>query len=135
MIKFEELSIGQSYQMSRVFTPEEVKQFAVLSYDNNPIHIDEEFAKNSIFGRPIVHGFLAGSLFSAIIGTKFPGAGSIYLNQNMTFRGPVFIGSEIVAKVSVKELYPEKRRVLLETLCLDDKENILIEGTALIKLP
>ena len=82
-MRFEDLDIGMSYEMKRAFSKEEVSQFAELSYDTNPIHLDAEYAKKSMFGRLIVPGFLTGSMFSAIIGTKFPGFGSIYLNQNM----------------------------------------------------
>lgn len=134
-MKFEDLKVGQSYEMNRVFTQEEVLRFAELSYDTNPIHTDEEFAKTTPFGGVIVPGFLTGSMFSAIIGTKFPGFGSIYLSQNMCFRKPVFPECEVTAVVSVKELFPEKHRVLLETLCLDKDKQVLIEGIALVKLP
>ena len=134
-MRFEDLKVGMSYEMKRAFTMEEEKQFASLSYDTNPIHLDAEYAKNSLFGQLIVPGFLTGSLFSAIIGARFPGEGSIYLNQMMNFRSPVYLDQEITAVVSVKELYPEKHRVLLDTYCHDESGKILIEGTALVKLP
>ena len=134
-MRYEEIEIGMSYEMKRAFSQEEVKKFAELSYDTNPIHLDVEFAKKSFFGRLIVPGFMTGSMFSAIIGTKFPGDGSIYLNQTMNFRYPVFIDQEIVAKVRVKELFPEKHRILLDTCCYDEEGKVLIEGTALVKLP
>ena len=133
-MKFEELSIGMSCELEKSFSQEEVKAFAVLSMDNNPIHIDKEYARNSLFKRNIVHGFLVGSLFSAIIGTKMPGEGSIYLNQSMVFRKPVFWEQTVRAVVKVEELYPEKHRVLLSTNCYDNENNVLIEGTALVKI-
>ena len=134
-MRFEDLDIGMSYEMKRAFSKEEVSQFAELSYDTNPIHLDAEYAKKSMFGRLIVPGFLTGSLFSAIIGAKFPGEGSVYLNQTMSFRLPVFIDQTVVATIRVKELYPEKHRVLLDTQCKDEMGNILIEGEALVKVP
>lgn len=134
-MRFEDLEIGMSYEMKRAFSKEEVSQFAALSYDTNPIHLDAEYAKKSMFGRLIVPGFLTGSLFSAIIGAKFPGEGSIYLNQMLNFRNPVYLDQEITAVVCVKELYPEKHRVLLDTYCHDELGKTLIEGTALVKLP
>lgn len=134
-MSFEDLKIGQSYEMRRVFTQKEVLDFANLSYDTNPIHTDVEYAKNTRFGRLIVPGFLTGSLFSAIIGTKFPGFGSVYMEQDMIFKKPVFPDQQVTAIVRVKELYPEKHRVLLDTLCMDENNEILIEGTALVKLP
>lgn len=134
-MRFEDLRIGQSYEMSRVFTQQEVADFAKLSYDTNPIHTDAEYARTTQFGQLIVPGFLTGSMFSAIIGTKFPGYGSIYLNQNMVFRKPVFPDQRVTAVVRVKELIPEKHRALLETNCYDEGQTLLIEGTALVKLP
>lgn len=106
-MKFEELRIGQFYEMKRVFTPKEVADFAELSFDTNPIHTDPGFAKTTQFGQLIVSGFLSASLFSAIIGTKFPGFGSVYLNQSMSFRKPVFLGRTVTAMVRVKELFPK----------------------------
>lgn len=134
-MEFEQLQIGQSYTMSRVFTQENVKEFALLSYDMNPIHMDVEYAKKTRFGQLIVPGFLTASLFSAIIGTKFPGEGSVYLSQNMSFWKPVYPEKEVVAEVTVKELYPSKRRVLLQTRCYDENHELLIDGTALVKMP
>lgn len=133
-MKFYELKVGMSCSMSKAFTSEEVLTFANLSRDNNPIHINEDYARNSLFGKKIVHGFLSASLFSAIIGTKFPGNGSIYLSQNLNFLRPVFHNQVITATVTVRELYAEKRRVLLETICTDAQGNLLITGSALVKL-
>lgn len=134
-MRFEDLKVGMSYEMRRAFSQEEVLGFAELSYDTNPLHVDAEYAKKSFFGKVIVPGFLTGSIFSAIIGTKFPGEGSIYLNQSMSFRAPVFINQVIVATVRVKELIPEKHRVLLDTYCCDEDGKVLIGGEALVKLP
>lgn len=134
-MKCSDLKIGQSYEMQRSFSELEIKAFADLSGDTNPIHTDADFAKSSRFGQLIVPGFLTASLFSAIIGTKFPGIGSIYLNQNMVFLKPVFLNQKVTASVSVRELYPEKNRALLETVCFDEKGEKIIEGTALVKLP
>ncbi len=134
-MRFEDLKIGQSYEMKRVFASDEVQKFAELSLDTNPLHTDLEYAKTTQFGQLIVPGFLTASLFSAIIGTKFPGFGTVYLNQNMSFRKPVFPNQEVRAVVTVKELFPEKRRALLGTVCYDTAQRVLIEGTALVKLP
>ena len=134
-MRFEELKIGQSYEMKRTFTLQEVSDFVKLSYDTNPIHTDAGFAQTTQFGQIIVPGFLTGSLFSAIIGSRFPGYGSIYLNQNMSFRSPVFLNRQVTAVVRVKELFPEKHRALLETICYDENQTVLIDGTALVKLP
>ena len=82
-MNYNDLSLGMSYQIVKSFSQDDVKTFADLSMDDNPIHLDKEYAHNSIFKQNLVHGFLVGSLFSAIIGTKMPGNGSIYLNQTM----------------------------------------------------
>lgn len=134
-MEFEQLKIGQSYAMKRVFTRQDVMDFAKLSYDFNPLHMDGEYARSTRFGELIVPGFLTASLFSAIIGTKFPGEGTIYLSQNLSFWKPVFPEKEVMAEVTVKELYPSKRRALLETCCYDENHDLLIQGTALVKVP
>ena len=134
-MEFEDLRIGQSYAMSRVFSHQDVMDFAQLSHDLNPLHMDAEYAQSTHFGQLIVPGFLTASLFSAIIGTKFPGDWTIYLSQNMTFWKPVFPEEEVLAEVTVKELYPSKRRALLETCCYGENHELLIEGTALVKMP
>lgn len=131
---FEDLKIGMSYSMSKSFSSVEVETFSKLSMDVNPLHLDADYAAKSMFGKRIVHGFLTASLFSAIIGTKFPGEGSIYLNQNMSFLHPVFHDQVVTATVTVKEVFPEKHRVLLETVCKDESGTVLITGTALVKL-
>ena len=86
-----ELKIGQSASVSRSFSAEEVKVFADLSLDHNPIHIDKSFAERSMFGQRIVHGMLVSSLFSGLLGEKLPGTGTIYLSQKSSFKKPVFI--------------------------------------------
>ena len=85
-MRFDELYVGQSYSMSKCFTTEEVERFARISGDTNLVHINKNYAESSMFHGRIVHGFLTGSLFSTIIGTKLPGPGSIYLGQNMVFK-------------------------------------------------
>lgn len=134
-MRFEDLKIGMSYSLSKAFSSDEVVEFSKLSMDVNPLHLDANYAEKSMFGKRIVHGFLTASLFSAIIGTKFPGEGSIYLNQNLSFLHPVFHDQWVTATVMVKELFPEKHRVLLETVCKDESGTELIIGTALVKLP
>lgn len=133
-MNFDDLYVGLSYTMVKAFTTNEVEHFALLSQDNNPVHLEDEYAKSSIFKDKIVHGFLTASLFSAIIGTKMPGNGSIYLSQTMNFKRPVFHNQLIQATVSVRSLNEEKRVVELDTICLDMKGNTLIEGSAVVKL-
>lgn len=129
-----ELKIGMTYELSKSFSSEEVLKFSQLSLDDNPVHVDEDYAMGSIFKNRIVHGFLSGSLFSAIIGTKLPGNGSIYLNQTMNFRKPIYHNQLVIAKVTIVDIKYEKHIVYLDTVCYDRNNEILIDGTALVKL-
>lgn len=128
------LKIGMTYELKKSFSSEEVQQFSRLSLDNNPVHLSDDFAKNTLFKDKIVHGFLSGSLFSAIIGTKLPGNGSIYLNQSMNFRKPIYHNQTVRAKVSIVDIKYEKNLVYLETVCYDELNNVLIDGTAIVKI-
>lgn len=126
---------GQSYEMNRIFTQEEVLNFVSLSLDTNLLHTDVEFAKNTQFGRLIVPGFLTAFLFSAIIGTKFPGLGSIYLKQEMSFVKSVFLEQMVKALVKVVALIPEKHSVMLSICCYNGDNQLIIRGNTLVKLP
>ena len=133
-MKINELYVGQSASISRRFSTQEVEAFSTLCMDKNPVHLDEEYAKNSIFGNRIVYGYLTASLFSGIIGSILPGAGSIYLNQNMNFRKPVYHNELITATCTITHIREDKPIVTLETICRNEKNEIVIDGTALIKL-
>lgn len=133
-MKINELYVGQSASLSRRFSTQEVEAFSTLCMDINPVHLDEEYAKNSIFGERIVYGYLTASLFSGIIGSILPGAGSIYLNQNMNFRKPVYHNELITATCTITNIRKDKPIVTLETICRNEKNEIVIDGTALIKL-
>lgn len=120
--------------MTKNFTSEEVERFAEISGDNNLVHIDKEYAENSMFRGRIVHGFLTGSLFSAIIGTKMPGPGSIYLGQNMNFKRPVYHGQTVTATVTVTEIRNDKPIVRLSTVCVNESGETVIDGEAIVKV-
>lgn len=129
-----EFFVGQTATISKVFTQDEVIAFSELSLDKNPAHLDEDFAKDTIFGRRIVHGFLSGSLISAIIGTQLPGNGTIYLHQDMDFRKPVYVGELLTAQVKVVGIKPEKSILYLETKCFNSQGDVAIEGSAVVKV-
>lgn len=129
-----DFKIGQESSISKAFTKKDVELFAQLSLDNNPVHLDENYAVNSIFKQPIVHGFLYASLISATLGTKLPGPGSIYLHQEMNFKKPVYIGEEVTAKVIITDMNIEKSLVYLSTTCFKNENEIVLEGKAIIKL-
>lgn len=115
------------------FTQEDVIKFAEASGDNNPVHLDPEFAKNSIFKRTILHGFLGGSVFSKVFGTLNPGFGTIYLKQTMSFYKPMFTFVDYKAVFTILEIKSEKKRALVKTEILDLEGNLIIGGEALIQ--
>ena len=104
---------------------EDIDTFSRVTGDTNPIHIDDEFAKKSIFKKKIAHGFLSASYISAVIGTKLPGPGCIYVRQSLRFLAPVFPGDEIITKVKVKSITIPKNRIILETFCSNSDKKVL----------
>lgn len=127
-----ELKIGQSASVSRSFSAEEVKVFADLSLDHNPIHIDKAFAERSMFGQRIVHGMLVSSLFSGLLGEKLPGPGTIYLSQKSSFKKPVFIDQEVTAEVEVVAIREDKPIITLKTTCFSTDREVLVSGEAVV---
>ena len=134
-ITINQLKIDQTHQSSFTITEEMVERFAEATGDNNPIHLDEDYAKGTIFGRRVAHGMLQAGILSGVLGTRFPGIGTIYLSQTLTFWNPVFIGDEITLSLKVLEIIKEKTRVLLETICTNQKGENVLTGEALVKLP
>ena len=132
--RFEDLKIGMKATVSRTITETDLRNFSGVSGDTNPMHLNEEYAKNTPFGGCIVHGMLTASLISAAIGTKLPGPGCIYMSQSLKFLAPVHVGETVYATVTVRDLVPEKGRVTLVTQC-HVKDTLVIDGEALIKVP
>lgn len=133
-MKIDDFYIGQTASLRKVFFTEEVEAFAEMSLDRNPIHIDADYAEHSVFGTRIVHGFLVGSLISAVFGTQLPGEGAIYLHQEMNFRKPVYHGEEIKATVTVTNIRKEKSILYFDTKCENAKGEVVIEGKAVLKV-
>lgn len=133
-MRIEDFYIGQSASLKKVFDSDEVLAFAELSLDRNPIHIDENYAEHGLFGKRIVHGFLVGSLISAVFGTKLPGEGAVYLHQEMNFRKPVFHGDEITATVTVTNVRKDKSILYFDTKCKNDRGDVVIDGKAVLKV-
>jgi 3-hydroxybutyryl-CoA dehydratase len=131
---FEDLKVGMEATYVRRVTHDDIQTFAAVSGDNNPIHLDEDYAAATPFKGRIAHGILAASFISKVIGTQLPGPGSIYMSQSLNFRAPVRIGDEVTATVVVAELIPEKKRAVLTTHCSVDGKPVL-EGEALVKVP
>ena len=126
--------IGQKASIEKAFTDDDVRTFANISLDRNPVHLNEEYAQNTIFKGRIVHGFLTGSLISAVIGTVLPGEGTIYLNQTMNFRKPVRIGETIKATVEIVGIREDKNILTLNTYCENEKGELVIDGSAVVKV-
>ena len=133
-MKIDEFYVGQSASLKKVFSSDDVKAFAELSLDKNPIHLDEAYAEQSLFGKRIVHGFFVGSLISAVFGTVLPGEGAIYLHQEMNFRKPVYHGEEIKATVTVTNIKKEKSILYFDTKCENGRGEIVIDGNAVLKI-
>ena len=127
--------IGASAQRTRALTDDAVALFALTSGDENPIHLDEDYAARTPFGRRIAHGMLTASLISAVLGNDLPGHGSIYLSQSLRFVAPVFIGDTITARVEVVATRAEKRLVTLRTECFNQDGVVVVTGEALVKYP
>lgn len=131
---YDELQIGDSAQYHRVCSEQDIILMAATSGDENPIHLDAEFAENSQFGGRIAHGIWTGSLVSAAVGLHLPGPGSIYLRQEFNFKRPVMIGDSLTATVSVAEKR-EKNHVLLNVLVVNQKNKTVLDGTSLVIAP
>ena len=115
--------------LKKKITDNDIKIFSEITGDKNPVHIDEKFAKETIFKKRITHGFLTGSLISTVIATKLPGPGSVYLKQDIKFLAPVSIGDTVKAQVTVLEIMIEKKKVKLTTECFVLEKKVL-EGSA-----
>ena len=131
---FEELEVGMSAEYRRRITGADVRQFAEVSGDINPLHLDAEFAGRTMFEGKIVHGMYGAGMISAVIGTCLPGPGCVYLSQSLRFLAPVRVGDEVVASARVVELFPEKHRARMKTQC-HVIETLVIDGEALILVP
>ena len=127
-----EYRIGQIATISKTVSDKDVKQFAKLVGDENPIHIDDEFAKKTQFGKRIAHGMLGASLISAVLGMKLPGPGVIYLSQFLQFTAPIFIGDKITAQVIVVKIREDKPIITMETNCINQNDEIVIKGEAIL---
>jgi 3-hydroxybutyryl-CoA dehydratase len=123
-------NVGDSAEITKTIEQADVDAFAAVTGDHNPVHVDEEFAKTTRFGRRIAHGMLTASLISSVLANKLPGEGSIYLGQSLKFVAPVFPGDAITARVTVKEIREDKPILTLTTICSNQHGEIVIRGEA-----
>ena len=133
-MSFEDLQLGQTASLGKTITEADILLYAAVSTDTNPVHINAEAAKESVFGERVAHGMLSAGLISAVLGTRLPGPGTIYLGQTLRFRAPVKIGATVVATVEVTALDPAKKRATLKTTCTVEG-NTVIEGEAHVQVP
>ena len=133
-MSFEDLQLGQTASLGKTITEADILLYAAVSTDTNPVHINAEAAKKSVFGERVAHGMLSAGLISAVLGTRLPGPGTIYLGQTLRFRAPVKIGATVVATVEVTALDPAKKRATLKTTCTVEG-NTVIEGEAHVQVP
>jgi 3-hydroxybutyryl-CoA dehydratase len=131
---FEDLSIGMREAYTKTVKSSDVIGFAELTGDRNPIHLSEHFAAKTPFKGRIAHGLYTAGLISAVIGTRLPGPGAVYLSQTLTFKAPVKIGDTVTAMVEVVELIAKGRRAKLHCQCTVG-DTVVLEGEALVKIP
>ncbi|WP_416898121.1 MAG: MaoC family dehydratase [Minwuia sp.] len=130
----DQMEVGMTAEYTDVVTEERIQAFADASGDDNPLHLDEDYAKTTMFKGRIAHGMLSGSFLSTIFGTIFPGPGGIYLSQNMKFVAPVRVGDKVTARAEIDEVLADKGRVHFTCTCSVDGKNVIV-GDAWIMPP
>ncbi|HYZ23570.1 MAG TPA: MaoC family dehydratase [Rhodopila sp.] len=133
-ISIDELHIGQTASLSKTITEADIAAFAAATSDTNPVHFDDQAAREAGFEGRIAHGMLSAGLISALLGTSLPGPGTIYLRQSLTFRAPVRIGQTVTATVEITDLKPASKRATLRTQCMVEGK-VVTDGEALVLVP
>jgi 3-hydroxybutyryl-CoA dehydratase len=133
-MRFEELHVGLAAERTREVTDDVIRRYAELTEDFNPLHMDEAVAARSRFGTRIAHGMLTAGFISAVIGMDLPGPGTLYVGQTIRFLRPVKLGDTITTRVEVTELFPEKRRAKLSTVCRNQSGDVVLDGEATIMM-
>ena len=129
-----DLKIGDKFSTSREVTDELIRKFAEVSGDYNPIHLDEEFAKTTRFGRRIAHGMLSGAFISAVLGNEFKERKIVYLSQTMRFTAPVFVGDTVTTTGTINNIRESRGIVTLETVCTNQNGEVLVKGEAAVMI-
>ncbi len=127
-----EYKVGDTATLSKTITDDDIRQFADLIGDHNSVHLNDEFAKQTRFGRRIAHGMLSASLISTCIGTKLPGNGAIYLSQTFKFIAPVYPDDTVTARVTITGIRDDKPIVTLETICFNQNQEPVVKGEAVV---
>jgi len=130
-----ELKMGDFEEFAKTISEADIYAFAGITGDLNPAHINEDYAKDTFFKGRIAHGMLLAGFISTVIGMKLPGPGTIYVKQELAFKGPAKIGDTVTARAEVIEINTEKNRVRLKTTCVNQNDKLLVDGEALISPP
>ena len=133
-ICIEDIEMGMTRYIRKIITDRDIEQFAEISTDHNPVHLDDDYARDTIFEGRIAHGMLTAGLISAVIGEQLPGHGTIYMSQNLKFLAPVRPGDLVHAEVKVVDMIIDKRRVKLDCRCEVNGKNVLV-GEAMVLAP
>ncbi len=131
---FEDMAVGMTASFAKTVTDADLVLFVGVSGDTNPVHLDEDYASTTMFKGRVAHGALTASFISTALGTKLPGAGSIYVAQTLKFKAPVHVGDTVTARVEVTALVPERKFVIFKTQCFV-RDTMVIDGEATLKLP
>ena len=134
ILYFEDLAVGMTETLAKTISSDDVVGFATLTGDRNPIHLSEHFAARTAFGGRVAHGLYTAGLISAVLGTRLPGPGAIYVSQTLNFHAPVRIGDTVDVTVTVAELIPERQRARLACTCRVG-DQVVLDGEALVKVP
>lgn len=125
-------AVGERASLTRTVTDEDVRAFAALTGDDNPLHLDDRYAAGTRFGRRIAHGMLTASLVATVLGTRLPGPGAIYVSQRLEFRRPVYVGDTVTATVEVVDVRADKPVLRLRTTCHNQRGELVLEGEAVV---
>ena len=131
---FEDLKQGMEASFNKTINDSDVINFANITGDTNPVHLNQEFASKTLFKGRVIHGMLTASLISTVIGTKLPGPGCIYVSQNLNFKAPVKVGNNVTAVCKVKKIISDKRMIKMDTICYV-ANTVVLEGQATILVP
>ena len=132
---YDEINVGDSASLTRTLRPEDIQLFAVMSGDVNPAHVDPEYAHSSLFQEVIAHGMWGGALISTVLGTEFPGPGTIYVSQTLRFSRPVKVGDQITIKITCKQKFDHNKHVIFDCLCTNQDNQKVISGEAEVLAP
>lgn len=128
------LQVGDTASLSKTISDDDIRAFAGLTGDHNPVHLDDEYAAGTRFGRRIAHGMLGASLISAALANELPGRGAVYLSQSLRFTAPVFPGDTVTARVTVTKVRADKPIVTLDTVCVNQHGEMVVKGEAVVLL-